>query len=595
MTDLNLAIIGNCSFGGLINRDGRLVWACLPQFDGDPVFCSLLDDRELGEETGFFDVVLEGQVRSEQHYIHNTAVLVTTLHDRHGGAVEITDFAPRFKRLDRAFRPMMFIRSVRPVTGYPRIRIRLRPVYGYAASRPLKTRGSNHIRYVMPDMTMRCTTNAPVSYILDEVPFVLEDGVTLLLGPDEPLLAPLAETTREFFEKTCDFWHEWSRYLSIPFEWQDAVIRAAITLKLCSFEETGAIIAAMTTSIPEAPHSARNWDYRYCWIRDGYLVVQALNRLGATKTMEDYLNYVTNIVSSAGDGNLQPVYGISLQTELIEELIDTLSGYRGMGPVRKGNQAYEHIQNDVYGSVIMAATQAFFDERLTRKGDETLFKRLQTVAHKCIEMFDKPDAGLWELRTKAKVHTYSSAMCWAGADRMARIADHLGLAEDAAYWRGHADVMHTAILENAFDAEQNTFVESWGGTDLDSSLLLLLELGFIDAADPRFVGTVDAVGARLKRGHHLFRYAMEDDFGMPETAFTICTFWYIDALAAIGRRDEARAMFENMLHSRNHLGLLSEDIDPDTAELWGNFPQTYSLVGLINSAMRLSKSWRDAF
>ncbi|MDH3981234.1 MAG: glycoside hydrolase family 15 protein, partial [Gammaproteobacteria bacterium] len=295
------------------------------------------------------------------------------------------------------------------------------------------------------------------------------------------------------------------------------------------------------------------------------------------------------------NGHLQPVYGITLKSRLTEDLVETLAGYRGMGPVRKGNQAYEHIQNDVYGSVIMAATQVFFDERLTRRGDVALFERLEQVGHKCLEMYDAPDASLWELRTRAKVHTYSSAMCWAGTDRLAKIAGHLGLEERASFWRDQANTMRQAIMENAFDERQNSFVESWGGSELDGSLLLLLELGFVNVSDPRFVGTVDAIGKQLKRGNHLFRYAAEDDFGTPETAFTICTFWYIDALAALGRYDEARAMFENMIKLRNHAGLLSEDIDPDTGEMWGNFPQTYSMVGLINSAMRLSKKWRDAF
>jgi GH15 family glucan-1,4-alpha-glucosidase len=210
-------------------------------------------------------------------------------------------------------------------------------------------------------------------------------------------------------------------------------------------------------------------------------------------------------------------------------------------------------------------------------------------------LYDKPDAGMWELRTKSRVHTYSSVMCWAGADRLAKIAKRLELPERAAFWRENADRIRAVILEKAFDTKQNTFVESFGGSEVDGSLLLLLELDFIDAADPRFIGTVEAVERRLKRGQHLFRYAQEDDFGVPQTAFNVCTFWYIDALAAVGRGDEARELFENMLRCRNPLGLLSEDIDPDTGELWGNFPQTYSMVGFINSAMQLSKSWREAF
>ena len=595
MSNLDLAVIGNCTYGGLIDRNGRLVWACLPHFQDDPVFCSLLNDSDKEGTFGFFDIVLEGQIKSEQKYLHNTAVLVTTLYDNKGGAIEITDFAPRFKRLSRMFRPMLMVRLVRPVSGYPRIRIRIRPAYGYGRTWPLTTRGSNHIRYVAPDQTMRCTTNAPVSYVLKEASFVLEEPITILLGPDESLATPIVEAGREFLEETINYWHEWSRYLSIPFEWQKAVIRAAITLKLCSFEESGAIIAALTTSIPESPHSERNWDYRFCWLRDSYFVVQALNRLGATATMEQYLNYIANIVASTENGHLQPVYGITLEPELTEEIVTGLNGYRGMGPVRKGNQAFEHIQNDVYGSVILASTQVFFDERLTRPGDINLFRMLERVGEKCLDLYDKPDAGLWEFRTMAKVHTHSSVVCWAGVDRLAKIAERIGEDDRMIFWRGKADRMHEEIVANTFNEELGTFVESWGGSDVDGSLLLMLELGFMPSADPRFANTVEAIGAKLRHGDHLYRYVSKDDFGHPEVAFNVCTFWYIDALAAIGKREEACALFENMLQCTNHVGLLSEDINPDTGELWGNFPQTYSMVGIINSAMQLSKSWKEAF
>ena len=601
MSDLNLGVIGNCTFGALLDRRARVVWCCLPRFDGDPVFCSLLNDHsgdgdEVNESAvGFFDVAVDGFVRSEQHYLQNSAILITTLYDKDDAVLEIADFAPRFKRLDRNFRPMMMVRHVRPIRGHPRVRVRLRPVGDYGSERPQTTRGSNHIRYVFPDFTLRCTTDAPVTYVTNEISFVLEEPFTIIFGADESLTSSIDETSRQFFRRTLEYWREWTRYLAVPFEWQDAVIRAAITLKLCNFEESGAIIAAMTTSIPEAANTQRNWDYRYCWLRDAYFVVQALNRLGATRTMEEHLNYVSNVVAGAENGHLQPVYGVALDARLIEEEVSSLVGYRSMGPVRKGNQAYEHTQHDVYGSVILAATQSFFDERLTRPGDLRLFQRLEEVGYRALEVFDKPDAGLWELRTKARVHTYSSVMCWAGADRLARIAAHLGMTERAIFWRERAGAMRTHILAEAYDEKRNTLVESFGGKEIDGSLLLLYELRFIEASDPRFVGTVNEIERQLRRGNHMHRYAQEDDFGRPETAFNVCTFWYIDTLNALGRRDEARELFENMLNCRNHLGLLSEDLDPDTGELWGNYPQTYSMVGLINSAMMLSKSWREAF
>ena len=595
MSNLNLGIIGNSTFSALIDEQGRIVWSCLPRFDGDPVFCSLLMGEREQAGHGFYDVRLENFSHSTQHYQHNTAILATTLYDHHGNSLEIIDFAPRFKDRERIFRPVQIMRLLRPLTGHPRISVRLRPAFGYGAERGSISRGSNHLRYEAANLTLRCTTNLPIAYLEEEVAFLLEEEAALIFGIDESFLHDLVLAGHEYLERTRKYWQEWVRYLAIPFEWQTAVIRSAITLKLCSFEETGAIIAAATTSIPEAPGSQRNWDYRYCWLRDAYFVVQALNRLGATQTMEDHIHYITNIVASWEGGHLQPVYGVALARALVEDIVPHLPGYRAMGPVRRGNQAYEHIQNDIYGSVILAATQTFFDERLRRMGDVTLFERLEPIGERCLELFDKPDAGLWELRTMARVHTYSAVMCWAGVDRLARIAEQLSLSSRADYWRRHADNMHRTIIKRAFDSGRNTFVECFGGEEVDASLLLISEVGFLPPDDPRFIATVDAVEARLRRGDHMFRYAQKDDFGYPETAFNICTFWLIDALWAIGRRDEARRLFENMLASCNHLGLLSEDLDPISGELWGNFPQTYSMVGLINSALRLSKEWREAF
>ena len=593
MSTLDLAVVGNCSFSALIDREARIVWSCVPRFDGDPVFCALLD--QAGDK-GVFEIRLDGLARVEQRYLRNTAVLVTTLHDGAGSALEVTDFSPRFKQHGRTYRPVMVLRQLRPVAGIPRIRIRLRPTGQYGAGAPEITHGSNHIRYVLPSGTLRLTTDVPISFLLEEVPFVVEEEFTLLLGPDESLTRPVAEAARTFREETVSYWREWTRGLALPFEWQEEVIRAAITLKLCSFDETGAVIAAMTTSIPEAQDSGRNWDYRYCWLRDAYFVVQALARLGATRTMEGFLRYITNVAASLESGHLQPVYSVTLGAKLVERVETSLSGYRGMGPVRVGNQAYEHLQNDVYGSVILAAAPMFFDQRLDQPGNEKIFERLETIGEQAVRVYDKPDAGLWEFRSIAKVHTFSAVMCWVACDRLARVADRLGLDARARYWRGHADAIHGVVTDNAWNADLGSFVESFGdGAEVDASLLLLAELGFVEAGDPRFVGTVEAVGARLRKGDYLFRYRTEDDFGMPRTSFTICTFWYVNALAAIGRRGEARRLFENLLARRNHVGLLSEDMDPDTGELWGNFPQTYSMVGMISCAMRLSRPWEEAF
>jgi GH15 family glucan-1,4-alpha-glucosidase len=591
---LDLGVTGNCIISALVDREARVVWSCLPRLDGDPVFHSLIGEGNSGEARGFWSVELAGLERSEQEYAGNSAVLRTRLYSANGSAVEVTDFCPRFERLGRVFRPQMLVRRIRAIAGTPRICVRLRPSFGYGAVQPATTHGSNHVRYVSAERVLRLTTDAPVSYVLAETSFLLESEASFVLGADETLSDDAGSLARAFQEETESYWRQWARRLAIPSEWQDAVIRAAITLKLCTFEETGAIIAAMTTSIPEAPASARNWDYRYCWLRDAFFVVRALNSLSEVDTMEHYLRYLGNIVGQAPDGHLQPVYGIALEKRLDEREVTTLAGYRGMGPVRVGNQAFEHHQHDVYGNVVLASAQSFFDRRLLRPATAQDFTRLERAGEQAYRVYATPDASMWELRTRERIHTSSALMCWAACDRLARIAGHRDLPERERLWRDRATEIRAAIEARAWDPARGSFMDSFGGNDVEAGLLLMAEVGFLPPGDPRFAGTVALIEQRLRRGRHLFRYAAADDFGLPTTAFNICTFWYIDALARTGRRAEARELFEYMLAARNHLGLLSEDIAPEGGEHWGNYPQTYSLVGIVNAATRLSRGW-EAF
>ncbi len=593
--NLDLGLIGNCGVAALVDGAGEIVWGCMPRADGDPVFCSLLRERRGDGDFGFFAVELSDAARSEQHYLANTPILVTRLTDRGGGAVEITDFAPRFLQFGRMFCPMTLVRQVRRVAGSPRVTMRLRPAAGHGASPARTTFGSNHVRYECGEFALRATTNCSITALLEEIPFVLQDTVTFVLGPDETLQGSVLDVARRFLEETTGYWRDWVRDLSIPFEWQEEIIRAAIALKLAAVDDTGAVLAAFTTSIPEAADSGRNWDYRFCWLRDAYFTVNALNRLNATKTMERYLSYIINIAAGAKDGRLQPVYRVNGRCDIEERVVPTLPGYRRMGPVRIGNEAYRQVQNDVYGSAILAATHAFFDSRLLRPGNEGLFAQLEALGEQAARVWAEPDAGLWELRGATRVHTSSSIMCWAACDRLGKIAARLGLAERARYWRQQAEAIHRGVCERAWSETRGSFVSTFGGNDLDASLLLLVELGFLQAEDPRFAATVAAIGGELRRGDFVFRYAGADDFGTPQNAFLACTYWYIDAIAALGRREEARALFENLLACRNRHGLLAEHIDPVTRELWGNFPQTYSMVGLINSATQLSIPWNEAF
>lgn len=624
--NLDLFPIGNCTASALIDRAGRYVWACAPRVDGDPFFSALLGGKDPGapDACGLWSIEVEGAVETVQGYLRNTAILRTEIRNADGAAVEIIDFSPRYRHLGRQYRPLAFVRIVRPLRGAPRIRIRLRPMMNYGERPCYTTAGSNHIRYVGQEVTLRLTTDAPVSHVIAERAFRLEEPIGFFLGPDEGLDAEVSTTAARMLRETTDYWRGWVRTLTVPLEWQEAVIRAAITLKLCAYEETGAIVAALTTSLPEhdaAPGAGRNWDYRYCWLRDAYYVVQALNRLGAADMLENYLVYLRNLVDQAsrGDmnpsgapaaqpelpgmayagtpngkaGHVQPVYGVGLEPVLTEWIAPHLPGYRGIGPVRVGNQAHEHLQHDVYGQIVLSTVQAFFDERLLRPANVDDFCALEPIGERAFELHDKPDASLWEFRGREAVHTYSSVMCWAACDRLGNAAAKLGLVDRADYWNGRAAQVRETIERRAWNEAEGRFAATFEGDGLDASLLQMVDVRFLPADDPRMRATMAAVEHGLRRGPYMLRYAVPDDFGLPETAFNFCTFWLIEALHLSGRTDEARHLFEEMLERRTAAGLLSEDITLDGRELWGNYPQTYSLVGLINCASLLSKSWQS--
>ncbi len=499
---LELAENGNGRTAALVNPMARIVWWCLPRYDSDPVFSRLLAGDE---EKGFTDVVLDGQVETKSDYLRNTAVVVTVLTDNNGAKVRVTDFAPRFQLHGRTFRPPQLVRIIEPIAGMPRVTIRFRATHRYGEPVPTRTAGSNHIRYWRDETPVRLTTDAPLAYVENESSFVLTRPVHMVFGADEPFDGTLESTCHDFCERTRDYWQEWVRRLAFSVDWQDEIIRGAITLKLCNYEETGAIVAALTTSIPEGPGSGRNWDYRYCWMRDAYFVVRALNRIGATRTMEDFISYILSIAAGRAD-SLRPLYGV-VHTSLLEEHTATaLRGYRGDGPVRIGNAAVAQHQHDVYGSIIMAATPMFFDRRLPRPGDAALFNVLEPLGDQAARLALEPDAGIWEYRGRTRVHTHSAAMCWAGCQRLEAIAAHLGLADRAQYWGATADRIGKEVLERAWNPKRNAFSGAFGSDDLDASSLLLAEFGLVAPDDPRFVSTVEAIEHELRRDFHVMRY-----------------------------------------------------------------------------------------
>ncbi|HTE80516.1 MAG TPA: glycoside hydrolase family 15 protein [Reyranella sp.] len=594
MSTLELGVVGNCAIASLIDRRGRHVWHGLGRLDGDPVFNALLGGND--PQGGFMEAAVAGGKEGRQRYLPNSAILETIVEGT-SGTLRIVDFAPRFRRFGRMFRPPMLVRRLEPVAGRPRVTLRLRPTFNYGGLKPQVTSGSHHARFVGDNAVLRLTTDGSITYILHETEFGLDRPITLIVGADESITEDPDSLGSSFLAQTETYWQGWVRDLNIPFDWQAAVIRAAITLKLCSFEDTGAVLAALTTSVPEAAGTPRTWDYRFSWLRDSFFTVNALNRLSATRTMEGFVRFIVDIVeggSSRGEADqIAPLFPIAPGTDTAERLIDTLPGYRGYGPVRTGNAAAIQRQNDTYGSMVMTAAQMFWDERLPRHGDMELYRQLCVVGNEAHKAALTPDAGLWEYREREEVHTFSAAMCWAAQHRLGMIARRVGADAESREWLARAGVLRQEVLQRATMPEGGWLSGVLDRDMADASSLVLPEIGLLRSDDPRFHATLEVIGKRLMKNGFLMRYVEADDFGKPSNAFLLCTFWYIDALASVGRRDEALELFNNVLGRRNHVGLLSEDIDPKTGELWGNFPQTYSQVGLILSAMRLSRTWEE--
>lgn len=583
---MNWGIIGNCAYSALIG-EGRVVWLCWPRMDSSFVFGSLLDE----EKGGAFEVEIVEPREIRQSYVENTNVLRTTFRGR-GGAFELIDFAPRFQLYDRFFKPTSLFRILRRLEGEPLVRVRCRPVYDYGRREVSHWVASNHIEFTGLPAPMRLTTNIPLTYIQDERPFVLAGDKHLALTWGQPLESPLEETAEGFLARTTDYWRRWVRRTRIPRDYQEAVIRSALVLKLHQFEDTGALIAATTTSLPESPGSGRCWDYRFCWLRDAYFTLNAFERMGHTGEMEGFLHYLRDLCENHGD-QLRPLYRINGATDLEEVILDHLAGHRGDGPVRIGNQAHEHVQNDVYGEMILAISRMLMDIRFVGlEGRESALRLVERLLGQIETRLEEPDAGLWELRNERKLHGFTLLLHWAGARRAAEIGEALGAHE---LRRRASRVMKNAreLLETrCWDPELGAFTQAAGQRNLDAAMLLALHLGFLEPGDPRAASHVEAIRRQLTvDGGLLRRYDVPDDFGEQESAFTVCSFWLAQALAVVGRRDEARRLFEHLLSLHNGLGLYSEDIAPDTGRQLGNFPQTYSHVGLINTAFQVSRDW----
>jgi len=577
----NLGLIGNCSYIGYIDTNADVRWLCMPRFDSSFLFGSLLDEKKGGE----FSVRPEGEFETRQYYITNTNVLATEFTSALG-KFRVIDCAPRFSHYERYFKPLMVIRKIEILQGSPHIKVKCRPVGDYGNLIPEQVVGSNHISYLNLPMHARLTTDIPLSYVLEEQSFVLDQNHYLVFTYGEPLEAPLKTTAEDFINKTVRYWQTWTKSTYVTDFYQDEIIRSALVLKLHQYEDTGGIIASGTTSLPEHNGSERTWDYRYCWFRDSYYTLKAPNEMGHFDELESYFEYIQNILMREND-RIQPLYSITGQKEL-EELSLPLKGYLGNVPVRIGNKAYLQIQNDVYGQVLVGLLPLFIDKRLsfTRKhAYKPLVDRLLTWIEKT---FFEPDAGLWEFRNLKQVHTYTLLFHWAGcksASKIARIMNDKELYDRAT----KLEKIATESIEKCYDEKRGVYTQAMGSPHLDASTLKMITMNYLNPNSERARKHLAALEQELKTEQGLFyRYVHKDDFGKPEATFLVCAFWYVDALACVGRVDDAIKTLDNILTYANHLGIFSEDVGLDGSQ-WGNFPQTYSHVGLINSAFRISK------
>ena len=582
----DLGLIGNCQFSALVEKTGAVVWCCLPRFDSEPVFSTLLDH----ENGGRFLVAPVEPSAGEQRYLENTNVLETRFETK-DGSFRVLDFAPRFLLYDRAFRPTQLVRIVEPLEGTPRILVRCDPRLGWSKALPEQLHGSNHISYEGFDNPLRLTSDIPVDYLAG-LPFALTERRHLVLTwgpPVEEALQPLCD---RFLNETIRYWRRWVKHCSIPSAYQRPVIRSALALKLHCFEGTGAIVAAMTTSIPEAPGSGRTWDYRYCWLRDAYYALGAFRRLGHFEERENFVQYLLNIAAGTPELKLSPLYRVDGTFDLEERLLPGWPGFGGGGPVRVGNGAALQAQNDIFGEMVLALAPIFLDERFTAERSRATLELLERLARRAIAVAGTPDAGIWEYRTAMKPRTFSSLMSWAAADRMAKIAAlHAPSAE--AEFRAGAEHIRDEIVARAWRPELGSFVSMYDDVGLDASLLQVATLRMLPPDDARVHSTVDIIRKTLSQDGWLFRYRLDDGFGAPKVAFIICTFWLVEALAAVGRSDEAKAVMDHANAALSPLGLLSEDYETANLRMWGNFPQAYSHVGLIHAAFAASPRWSD--
>jgi len=577
---LHHGAIGNGRVLALVGPDTSIDWLCLPRFDSPSVFARLLD-QERGGSWSFKPVE---DWRATAAYVRNTNVLRTEV-EMADGVLEIYDFAPRMMNGLKVDAPIELCRLLRPLSGTPRVRVHFDPRPDYGRSAVEIVAGGAGLEVVGGPTRLHLATNVPAPYVQEGSAIRVDRPTYFSLSAGKPPVVCGAPEAENALEQTIRAWRVWTKTTALPSFAPDSVLRSALCLKLHAYNDTGAIIAAATTSLPEALGSGRTWDYRFCWLRDAAFVVEALRRLSHLSEGEAFVRFLRELADS---GPLQPIYGISGKRDLFEEIVPTLSGYDGVGPVRIGNAAYIQRQHDVNGEMVLCLETILTDPRVVWE-DPSLAPLLDRLVEEAMASFDVVDTGLWEYRTLPKHYTFSKAMCWVAAKRGAELAAFLGMPDRAAQWGAWADEKLPIFLERAYNKELGFFTQAFDGQYPDASNLLLPALGLIDPTDPRFRSTVRAYEKLLAPDGFMLRYKHPDDFGDTTSAFSICSFWWVEALAMMGEIEEAVALFRKLEKYANPLGLFSEDIDPKTGALLGNFPQAYTHVGLIHAAITIGE------
>lgn len=576
----NYAVTGNCSYLAYVKDDSSLEWMCWPQMDSSFVFGALIDE----EKGGSFKVIPQTKFSSTQKYIENTPIIVTTFQCE-DGEFEIIDFAPRFVNFNRSHKPLQFFRKIRKIRGFPKITIVCEPRGDYGKSTPTIIISSNHINYSNLHTPLRLTTNASKTYIVEQRAFVLTEDLYLVLS-GESFEAPLKETLEEFYYKTVETWRKWVKETYIPNIFQKELIRSAITIKIHQFEDTGAIIASGTTSLPEDPGSGRNWDYRYCWLRDSYFSLAALNSLGHFEEAEKYLNFVQNILVDIK--KIQPIYKINGESQILENEMD-LDGYLGNKPVRVGNAAFDQKQFDSYGQVILSLLPLYTDERIIHQSNSMDLKPIYDLLNEILAVMDLPDAGIWELRGRKERHLGSYIFHWAGAKAAKRIAIYF---DDQKLWQkaDTVEILAGKNIEKCYCNINKCYMADQTLNHYDATGFLLITMNYLDSTAEKTKTFFQKLQLELLTEEGMiYRYRTPDDFGNTNATFLICTYWYIESLICIGDLKEASFILKKIISHANHVGLLSEDLVSKDGSQWGNFPQTYSHVGLINAVCRLAR------